>query len=455
MLTMRTRLLVAAAFAVAGCAPVSGQSPIAPPGPPAWAPEEVPAIVPGSTTYRLAEAPANRVILKADSDQAADAAVSAGLARLVERLPAMDASVLELSGDDPDAGIAALRALPGVAYVEHEGASVVGWTMARPAGLRPTADTAVVSAFGIGPNDPRLGNQWALSTIGELSAWGAAVLAAASSKPIVTIAILDTGIDQDHEDLDPQNRADDQVGKIYRDINFTSSHTVDDKFGHGTHVAGIAAAATNNGVGIAGTAGEARLLNVKVMGDDGVGYDSAIAQGIRWAADHGAQILNMSFSQPSDSTLIKEAVAYAAGKGVLMIAAAGNEGKNEKRYPAAYPQVLSVGATTQPKSGQLEQRASFSNYGAWVDVAAPGESILSTFPNHDTSIKVKDYGYMNGTSMAAPMVSGEAALLWTALGGDAAQVRARIEATSDTSVSGSGSAWVHGRIDLYRALQAH
>lgn len=452
---MRTRILVVAAFAAAGCAPVPGPSPMAPPGAPGWAPVEVPAIVPGDAHYRLATAPTHRVILKASSDHAAEAAVSAGLARIVERLPAMDATVLELTGDDPKAGAAALKALPGVAYVEPEGASVVGWTTARPAGLRPTADTAVVSAFGLGPNDPRLGNQWALSTIGELSAWGAAVLASAATKPIITIAILDTGIDQDHEDLDPRNRPDDQVGKIYRDINFTASNTVDDKFGHGTHVAGIAAAATNNGVGIAGTAGEARLLNVKVMGDDGVGYDSAIAQGIRWAADHGAQILNMSFSQPSDSTLIKEAVAYAAGKGVLLVAAAGNEGKSEKRYPAAYSQVLSVGATTQPKSGQAEARASFSNYGGWVDVAAPGESILSTFPNHATSIKVKDYGYMNGTSMAAPMVSGEAALLWTSLGGDAAQVRARIESTSDTGVAGSGSAWAHGRIDLYRALQAH
>jgi thermitase len=112
-----------------------------------------------------------------------------------------------------------------------------------------------------------------------------------------------------------------------------------------------------------------------------------------------------------------------------------------------------VAATTQPKGTTTEHRATFSNYGAWVDVAAPGEGILSTFPNHPTAIKVQDYGYMNGTSMATPMVSGEAALLWTSLGGDPAKVRARIEGTSDTWVTGSGSAWAHGRINLFRALQ--
>jgi thermitase len=446
---------MAAAIAAVGCAPVPGQSPLAPPAAPAWTPEDGAPALPGDRVYRLADTPMNRVILKSESDRPVDLAVQAGLARLVQRLPAMDAAVLELTGSDLDAGLQALRALPGVAYVEREGVSVVGWNGARLAAQRPAASApATVSAVGrTGPNDPRFSDQWAFKTIGELSVWGAAALAAASTRPIITIAILDTGIDQDHEDLDPTHHTDDQVGKLYRDINFTASDTVDDRFGHGTHVAGIAAALTDNGLGVAGTAGEARLFNVKVIGDNGIGYDAAIASGIRWAADHGAQILNMSFGQPDDSTLIKEAVAYAAGKGVLMVAAAGNEGKAIKRYPAAYPEVLAVGATTMPRPGQPERRASFSNYGEWVDVAAPGESILSTFPNHPTSIKVINYGYMNGTSMATPMVSGEAALLWTAYGGDAARVRARIESKSDTSVAGSGQAWVHGRIDVYRALQ--
>jgi thermitase len=137
---------------------------------------------------------------------------------------------------------------------------------------------------------------------------------------------------------------------------------------------------------------------------------------------------------------------------VLLVAAAGNEGTATRRYPAAYPQVIGVAATTQPAIGRSERLADFSSHGAsWVDVAAPGEAIFSTLPNHANTVGTKHYGSMNGTSMATPMVAAQAAMLWRANGGSASKVRARIEATSDTSVAGSGVSWARGRINCYRA----
>lgn len=470
---VRTQLVLAAAIAAAGCAataPVAPHAPIAPPNalPPAAAPPAVTApTVSVSYTlddspyneaqraYRVAQAQSRRVIVKGP-DAAIDAAIDTGLVMPLRRLPAMDAAVLEVVDDDLDATLATLRSVPGVTHAEREGLALVGvaprWAVRVPTSGNQAPTVATPAAVGASsPNDPRFSSQWAFGPIAAVSAWGAAL--AAASTP-VTIAILDTGIDQDHEDIDPTHTQDDQRGRLWRDADFTGSGTVDDRYGHGTHVAGIAAAATNNGVGIAGIYATARLLNAKVIGDNGVGYDSAIAAGIRWAADQGAQIINMSFGQTTDSTLVREAVAYAAGKGVLMVAAAGNEGKSVLRYPAAYPAVIAVGATTQPIIGRPERRADFSNYGlSWVDIAAPGEGILSTLPNHDNTIKVKQYGTMNGTSMATPMVAGGAAMLWAANGGDASRVRARLEGKSDTTVSGSGTDWAHGRLNLDRALR--
>ncbi|MNS41106.1 Thermophilic serine proteinase precursor [compost metagenome] len=471
---VRTQLVLAAAIAAAGCAvtaPVAPHSPIAPPNaaPPAGAPPAATApTVSVSYTlddspyneaqraYHVAQAQSRRVIVKGP-DAAIDAAIDTGLVVMVRRLPVMDAAVLDVVGGDIDSALARLRALPHVTHAEREGLALVGlaprWAVRVPAsgGQAPEPATPAAVGGGSSPNDPRFSSQWAFGPIAAVSAWGAALTAASTP---VTIAILDTGIDQDHEDIDPTHTQDDQRGRLWRDQDFTGSGTVDDRYGHGTHVAGIAAAATNNGVGIAGIVSNARLINAKVIGDNGVGYDSAIAAGIRWAADQGAQIINMSFGQTTDSTLVREAVAYAAGKGVLMVAAAGNEGKSVLRYPAAYPAVIAVGATTQPVIGRPERRADFSNFGlSWVDIAAPGEGILSTLPNHDNTIKVKQYGTMNGTSMATPMVAGGAAMLWTANGGDAARVRARLEGKSDTTVGGSGTDWAHGRLNLDRALR--
>jgi thermitase len=479
-------------MAAAGCAPtpLTSQSPTTPPA------YTVPDVAPAAPSvsirydaevaspfeaaeqaYRVAQATSRQVVVKLDDPAALEPAVSAGWLRVVKVLPTMDAAVAEVITGDTSEAIAALQALPGVRHAERDGLAVVGggayavaqWSgdrrspglgMRRPVApmlpaqpVQPAPAAAPASTLGNSPNDPRFSSQWAFGPIAAVSAWGAVALATASNAQPVVIAILDTGIDQNHEDIDPDHRTDDRRGKLLRDINFTDSSTVDDRYGHGTHVAGVAAAATNNRVGIAGVYPDAQLMNVKVISDSGVGYDSAIASGIRWAADNGADILNMSFGQNPDATLIREAIAYAQGKGVLMVAAAGNEGTSTRRYPAAYPQVIGVAATTQPAIGRSERLAEFSSYGAsWVDVAAPGEAIFSTLPNHANTVGTKHYGSMNGTSMATPMVAAQAAMLWRSSGGEPAKVRARIEATSDTTVTGSGVSWSRGRINCYRSV---
>ncbi|HLO33511.1 MAG TPA: S8 family serine peptidase, partial [Anaerolineales bacterium] len=171
-----------------------------------------------------------------------------------------------------------------------------------------------------------------------------------------------------------------------------------DDNGHGTHVAGIAAALCNNGTGVAGVSWGARLMPVKVLNAAGNGTYADVADGIIWAADHGAQIINLSLGGGNSSQMLQDAVDYAAAKSVVLVAAAGNAGRNSVFYPARYPNVIAV-AATDPSNAH----AGFSNYGPDVDLSAPGVSIYSTFPG--------GYGYNNGTSMATPFVSGLAAIL--------------------------------------------
>ena len=287
---------------------------------------------------------------------------------------------------------------------------------------------SVAKAAG-SPNDPYFGYQWGLSKVGAPQAWD--VTTGSSS---IKIAILDTGVDPNHPDL---------AGKIISNINFSGSNTTNDVYGHGTHVAGIAAAVTNNGIGVAGMGYSSSIMNVKVLGDDGIGYWSWVAQGIIWATDNGAQIINLSLGGSDTSSTLADAINYAWSKGVVVVAAAGNNGNSSPFYPAYYPNCIAVAATDAN-----DALAPWSNRGDWVDVAAPGVSVYSTMTNGV-------YWYMSGTSMASPYVAGLAALLFTTVSdtnGDGKlndEVRSQIEATCDNiSVSGIG----HGRIDAARAV---
>jgi thermitase len=287
----------------------------------------------------------------------------------------------------------------------------------------------VAEAMG-NPDDPYLDLQWGLTKVDASQAWDLT-----TGSKVVNIAILDTGVDLDHPDL---------AGKVISQINLTNSGNADDVYGHGTHVAGIAAAMTDNGIGIAGLGYSSAIMDVKVLDDNGMGAYSWIVSGILWAADNGADIINMSLGGSFASSALEDAINYAWSKGVVVVAAAGNNGDTAPMYPAYYTNCIAVAATDAN-----DARASWSNYGDWVDVAAPGVSIYSTLKNNG-------YGYMSGTSMASPYVAGLAALVFTTVSdtnGDGKlndEVRSRIEATcDDINVSGIGS----GRIDAYRAVQ--
>jgi thermitase len=279
------------------------------------------------------------------------------------------------------------------------------------------------------PDDAYFDNQWGMKKVEAPAAWE--VTKGSSS---IKIAILDTGVDLDHPDL---------AGKTVGSINFTSSATADDLYGHGTHVAGIAAASTNNGIGVAGLGYSSSIVSVKVLGDDGYGYYSWIAKGITWAADNGAKVINMSLGGTSASSTLEDAVNYAWSKGAVIVAAAGNNGSSTPFYPAYYENTIAVAATDVN-----DNLTSWSDYGQWVDVAAPGVSIYST-------LKDSGYGYKSGTSMASPHTAGLAALLYTVVtdsngnGRLNDEVRSRIETTADRlASSGAGS----GRINAYKAV---
>ena len=307
-------------------------------------------------------------------------------------------------------------------------------------------------------NDPRLKDQWQYNNttnnkdadIDAAEAWNVN-----SGSGSVAIAVLDTGIDQSHEDLKI---------KIKQNKNFSSSGTVDDKYGHGTHVAGSAAAATNNSTGVAATCPDCSLYNVKVLGDTGSGSDSSVANGITWSADNGAKVVNMSLGGGGSNTL-QLAVNYAwglnpdgtdSGKRVVLAAAAGNDDKSTLHYPAAYDNVIAVASTDKN-----DVKSSFSNYGSWVDVAAPGSSILSTAPDHRNRIWTRGvkYGTISGTSMATPHVAGVAGLVWSTYGTGTSnqEVRNKVEGSisGDKTVLASGDdgiSWAQARINACKAV---
>jgi thermitase len=299
--------------------------------------------------------------------------------------------------------------------------------------LRGSRDVAFAEADATAtatdvPNDPSFSLQWGLKKIKAPEAWTTNTGSAS-----VKVAVLDTGVSLAHPDLQ---------GKIVLSKNLSSSSTADDVNDHGSHVAGIAASTTNNGVGVAGVGYTVSIMNVKVLGDSGSGLYSDVATGITWAADNGANVINLSLGGTMASSTLEAAVNYAWSKGVVVVAAAGNNSSSSPFYPASYDNVVAVAATTD-----LDKLASFSNYGTWVDVAAPGISVYSTIPG--------GYGYMSGTSMASPFVSGLAALLFaqvTDTNGNGLrndEVRSRIQSTADNvGLSGIGS----GRINAYRAV---
>ncbi len=228
--------------------------------------------------------------------------------------------------------------------------------------------------------------QWNLSQIFTEIGWN--ITGGAKNVPI---AILDSGVDPNHEDL--QDRI------LYGYNTFKDDEEFYDEHGHGTHVAGIVAATTNNLKGIAGVSWFNPLLPVKVLNDKAEGSAFEVANGIRWATDHGAKVINLSLGDTFDSNIMHDAVRYAYNHDVVLIAAAGNDNVDTPMYPAAYDEVIAVSAVDKQR-----HKAIFSNYGDYIEVTAPGEHIPSTFLDNS-------YVMMSGTSMAAPHVTGLAGLI--------------------------------------------
>jgi thermitase len=311
-----------------------------------------------------------------------------------------------------------LQSLPGGSKAAMGTVAVVDY-QSEPVGHK--------SGLGVPGNDYS-GRQWAIQKIMAPQAWEVT-----SGEANVVIAVLDTGIDKEHEDL---------VGKVIAEVNFTDSPTTKDIYGHGTHIAGIIAAAANNGVGVAGLAYDCRLMNVKVADDQGRFDSSAAAKGVTWAVEHGAKIINMSLVSTEPSPELEKAIDYAWSKGVVVVAAAGNCMGKKTAYPAYYANCVAVAATDSN-----DCVASWSSWGDWVDVAAPGVDIYSTLPGNR-------YDTKSGTSMAAAHVSGLAGLLF-ALRGDGNSngfvnddVRADIESGCD-ALNVSSVKW---RINAFNAV---
>lgn len=287
------------------------------------------------------------------------------------------------------------------------------------------------------PDDPDLEDEdksYAPQTISAMHGWDITL-----GSPDVIIAILDTGINISHPEF---------AGRLVQGYDFVNDdNDPTDDHGHGTHVAGIVAATANNGLGSAGVCPKCSIMPIKVLNENNSGKWTYVADGINYAADNGAKVINLSLGSTALNHLVEKAIIDAQNKNVLVIAAAGNAATDRTFYPAAFDNVLAVNATDQN-----DRRWSLSNFGDYIDVSAPGNAIYSTA--YDLNNSYGGYTFMNGTSMAAPHVAGLAGLLFsqdrTLSNADVAQ---RImESADDLGDSGRDDQYGHGRINVCSAL---
>lgn len=280
-------------------------------------------------------------------------------------------------------------------------------------------------------NDPMFGNQYGLDKIQAEKAWSTGTGVGA------TVAVIDTGVQAEHEDL---------AAKMIAGFDFVDGDEVpQDGNRHGTHVAGIAAAVTNNGIGVAGVAPGACVMPVRVLNNNGSGAFGDIRSGIRWAADQGAQVINLSLGEfvvirNLDESAMKDAITYAYGKGVVVAVAAGND----VIFPSGYRDVdaIAVAATDR-----RDEKPAFSNGAgdARFGMSAPGAAILSTVPN--------GYGTLSGTSMATPHVAGAAAVL-RSLGLSRDQtIKRLLDTADDIGIPGHDPIFGSGRLNLAKAVE--
>jgi subtilisin family serine protease len=371
------------------------------------------------------------------SAQSVQTTIGAYESRIVRRIPQINVYQLQIPGSATvEEMVYVLGQNPDVVYAE------------------PNYTTAIT----VSPNDEFFWRQYALYNSGDILAIPgspqgksrADIKATAAWEETkgdgdIVIAVIDTGVDLRHPDL--KNK----IANSGRDFVNDDFEATDDH-GHGTHVAGIAAAETNNSQGIAGVAWNCKVLPVKVVDKGGSGLYSWLIEGINWAADNGAQVINMSLGADAYSDALKEAVKYAYDKGLVLVAAAGNTG-GSVFYPAAFDDYcLAVAATDYSDSW-----VPWSNVGAQVDVAAPGVFILSLVPTWYWGPSSPPYSFWSGTSMAAPHVSGLAALVkslkpWLKPAEIMNVIRYSADDVNSTTLSGKDDQIGYGRINMEKAL---
>lgn len=332
------------------------------------------------------------------------AAVGAQQGKSLGRLKGLEVHVVDVPPGNEQAMVARLARNPHIKFAELD-------TLVEPSAT---------------PSDPGYPSEWHLPKINGPAAWDISVGSG------VTIAILDTGVDGTHPDLAPRL----VPGWNFYDNNGNTS----DVYGHGTSVAGVAAAAMNNGIGVAGVAGNANIMPVRISDPSGYALWSTVAQGLTWAADNGARVANISYAVAGSNTVIS-AANYFRSKGGVVAVSAGN---------------TSAAASTSPTSSMLvvaatdanDLRASFSTYGSFVSIAAPGVSIYTT-------AKGGGYRYASGTSFSSPIIAGSAALILS-LRPDytPAQVDAVLKTTAtDLGSPGADIYFGAGRVDAAAAVQ--
>lgn len=291
-------------------------------------------------------------------------------------------------------------------------------------------------------NDPRSAEQSGLAIIGAAKAWDITM-----GDPRVTIAVIDSGADLSHPDLQAN------LVNGYNVLSQGQTPPQDDN-GHGTHASGIAAAVGDNRVGVSGACPRCKLMPVKALDAEGSGTGFDVAVGVIWAVDNGASVINMSLGGEESDPTLERAVRYALSRNVAVVVAAGNEATDKPMYPAALPGVISVGSVTTSRS-----RSDFSNYGSWVSIMAPGSGILSTMPMSPVFMTTNEsyrneYDLMDGTSMASPMVAGIVGLIKSRHPNlTPAQIKAKIEGTAiDLGNPGFDTEYANGMIDAFRAV---
>ena len=342
---------------------------------------------------------------KAADDAIFEKALSRRNAKSVGKIGRTNVHVVDVTPGDEEDTIARLRADPDVEYAEVD---------------------RLIPAAGV-TNDPMSGSEWHLTTIGAPLAW------TYSTGAGITIAILDTGVDGTHPDL---------ASNMVPGWNFYDNNSdTHDANGHGTTVAGAAAAATNNSIGVASVAGGAKIMPIRIADPNAYALWSTVAQGITYAADHGARVVNLSYEGASSSSTIQQAASYLRSKGGVLFVAAGNTGALDN---TAKTDLMMVVAATLSD----DTHASWSTYGSFVDISAPGYNIISTAPGGA-------YWYCWGTSLATPIVAGTAALILSKRPDfTSAQVDAILKSSAtDLGTAGADVYFGAGRVNAAAALQ--